>query len=93
VSPTVRATDPSRAVIAREDVEQAQKVLDAWLPAPGGVAFVPVDFPGAKDYALLRGLITQALADAHALGYEQGVQRGRRQIGNALRDVLETEGC
>jgi hypothetical protein len=85
VSPTVRATDPSRAVIAREDVEQAQQVLNAW---DYGLTALPV-----TELAFLRGLITQALADAHALGYEQGVQRGRRQIGNALRDVLETEGC
>jgi hypothetical protein len=41
---------------------------------------------------LLRGLITQAITDAQARGYDQGVARGRRLIANAVRDALEGEG-
>jgi hypothetical protein len=42
--------------------------------------------------AYLRGLITQAITDAQARGYDQGVARGRRLIANAVRDALEGEG-
>ena len=88
-------SDPGRATVAKEDVEHAQAVLDAWFVdhiAPQGATegFI-LQLHGVTPY--LRGLITQALADAHARGHEQGIDRGRRQIGNRLRDLLEDEGC
>jgi hypothetical protein len=87
--------DTSRAIVTREDVETAQSVLDAWLVdhiAPQGATegFI-LQLHGITPY--LRGLVTQALADAHARGFEQGCDRGRRMIGNRLRDLLEDEGC
>lgn len=85
---TERPTDTGRAIVAREDIEAAQAVIDAWIDARASVG-EPNDV-GRLPY--LRGLITQAIADAHAQGYEQGITRGRRQIGNALRDLLDGEG-
>lgn len=80
----------SRAVVTRQDVETAQAVIDAWvkdrLDTADGDA---LSVPGA---AYLRGLMTQALADAHALGYDEGVVRGRRLIAHTVRDALDGEG-
>ena len=85
-----RPTDTSRPIIAKEDVEAAQAVIDAWTEAR-----VTSDTTEALNagggLAYLRGLITQALADAHARGFEHGLDRGRRQIGNRLRVLLEDE--
>lgn len=77
----------SRAIVSRQDIEQAQAVLDAWSTDWHGVENIPT-----KERAYLRGLITQALADAHAQGYDEGVQRGRRLVGARLHEVLEEEG-
>jgi hypothetical protein len=71
-------------VITRQDVETAQAVLDAWTDARSAT--------GARDLPHLRGLITQALADAHAVGYDEGVVRGRRLVAAAVRDALDGEG-
>jgi ABC-type tungstate transport system substrate-binding protein len=86
-------TDPSRATITREDVERAQAVLDAWMTDHGhAVAQVESAKAWGSSMAYLRGLITQAITDAQARGYDQGVARGRRLIANAVRDALEGEG-
>jgi len=77
------------ATITREDVEAAQAVVEA------GVDEIVQDHDtvvSGKATAFLRGLITQALADAHARGYDHGVARGRRLVANAVRDALDSEG-
>jgi len=72
----------SRNIVSREDVDTAQALIDAWKGSE----------PEATQLPLLRGLITQALADAKAQGYDQGVQRGRQLIAHTVRDALENEG-
>jgi hypothetical protein len=77
----------SRAIVTREDVERAQAVLDAWKAEREQTA---VTDGACLPY--LRGLITQALTDAHAQGYDEGVVRGRRLVANTVRDALDGEG-
>jgi hypothetical protein len=84
-----RASDPTRATITREDVEAAQGVIDAYVEH--------MQLPVSKGWSdqhmpYLRGLITQAITDAHALGHQQGLERGRRMVGMRLHDFLEDEG-
>ena len=77
----------SRAVVSKEDVEQAQAVIEAWQEEwPTLTEAIGGSLP------FMRGLITQAIADAHADGYDQGVVRGRRMIANTIKDALDGEG-
>lgn len=77
----------SRAIVSRQDIETAQAVIDVWVEMwPQTDATAPLSLPQ------LRGLITQALADAHSTGYDQGVLRGRQLIAHTVRDALEGEG-
>jgi hypothetical protein len=78
--------DPGRAVVTREDIDAAQEIVDAWAAARPSDAGPNVGLP------MLRGLITQAIADAHAEGHDQGVQHGRRIVARAVRDALDGEG-
>jgi hypothetical protein len=79
-------TDPgSRVTVTREDIEHAQAVLDAWSDYMGTTGAEKVD---QGDVAYLRGLLTQAIADARAIGYT----RGRQILADALRDRLDDEG-
>lgn len=68
----------SRNVITLDDIETAQAVIDAWTaegrPGQGNPESLPY----------LRGLITQALADKRGEGYEEGVERGRREVLDSL---------
>lgn len=80
------------AVITRDDVERAQAVIDVWLQEH---AYPIIDGTGEqalKAVQYMRGLITQALADAHARGHDEGVARGRWQVGHTILDALDSEG-
>lgn len=79
----------SRATVSKQDVDAAQAVLNAWIEARADIGYTPAMPDGLPH---LRGLITQALADTHAQGHDEGVDRGRRLIGNRLRDLIEDEG-
>jgi len=79
-------TDPgSRVTVTREDIEHAQDVLDAWVDHLGHLALRDQVWHESTPY--LRGLVTQAIADARAIGYT----RGRQQIGDRLHDLLDEE--
>jgi hypothetical protein len=79
----------SRAVVRKTDVDTAQAVLDAWLDHLGPSA---ADTARAPALPYLRGLVTQALADMHSQGYDQGVVHGRRLVARTVRDALDGEG-
>lgn len=74
------------AVITREDIVAAQAVIEAWRTEWDTDLFPEASLP------YLRGLITQAITDAHARGHDEGVVRGRRLVANTVRDALDGEG-
>lgn len=73
-------TPDSEGIVTEADVRAAQVFLDSLR---GRVS----------EELELRGALAAHLADVRTAGYLAGEQAGRRQIGAAVRDALESEGA
>lgn len=80
----------SLAHITAADVRSAQVVLDAWVDSlTGRTDGTVVTTAAALE---LRGILAAQFSDVRHSGYLEGVQRGRREAGQAVRAALEGEG-
>jgi hypothetical protein len=77
-------------VVMEADVQAARHLVDAWDETlPEGVTKL---IPVARALLELRGMVATLAADARTAGYLEGLQAGRRQAGQLVRDALEGEG-
>lgn len=74
-------------VVTEADVRAAQSILDLLLPLGQRVPIVT-----RADAAEARGILAAWSADMRTAGYLEGLQAGRRELGQTLQDLLRDEG-
>lgn len=79
-------------VVTEADVRAAQVVLDLIAEAEGTQRALN-SMEATRGLLLdLRGVLAAQLAEVRTAGYLEGLQAGRRTIGQLVRETLEGEG-